>query len=526
VKDIIIGIDAGTSVIKSVAFSLTGEQLAESAVANTYTNLANGGVEQDLLQTWKDTVDTLTLLQKTIPDLSSRLAAISVTGQGDGTWLIDNNGAPVGGGWLWLDARASELVETFQNGPNQRARFELTGTGFAACQQSAHLQWMKKYAPEQLSNSAVAFHCKDWLYLNLTGERVTDPSEGCFTFGDFRTREYAEEILDMMDLRDCERLLPPMLDGARNYHKLSADAATLTGLMAGTPVILGYVDVLCTALGAGLYDKGSDPGCTIVGSTGIHMNLVRGVENVVLNPDCTGFTMPMPIDGVYAQMQSNLASTLNIDWLLDLARGLIAEQGIEKSRSDLLPLIDKWLSESANESAKKSTSADLIYQPYILEAGERGPIIDGNARAGFIGLNSHHGFADLMRAVIEGLAMAARDCYTAMGSVPAEIRLTGGAARSESLRRVFGDVLGTNLKTSMREEAGAAGAAMIAAVSIGHYSDMNECVAEWVLPYLGESETYDADNSSRYDALFPAYVNSRKALQPVWKQLASARIAT
>jgi len=131
-KDIIIGIDAGTSVIKAVAFSLAGKQLAESAVANSYTTLANGGVEQDPLRTWKDTVETISGLQKRIPDLSDRVAAISVTGQGDGTWLIDSNGAPVGDGWLWLDARASELVEAFQNGPHQRARFELTGTGLAA----------------------------------------------------------------------------------------------------------------------------------------------------------------------------------------------------------------------------------------------------------------------------------------------------------------------------------------------------------------------------------------------------------
>jgi len=200
-KDIIIGIDAGTSVIKSIAFSLTGEQLAESAVSNTYVNLADGGVEQDPLRTWLDTVKTLKDLQQNIPDLPDRLAAISVTGQGDGTWLIDKHGQPVGAGWLWLE----------------------------------------------LAQSAVAFHCKDWLYFNLTGERVTDPSEGCFTFGNFRTREYAEEILDMLELRDCAHLLPPMLDGVRTHHKLSAESASLLGLLQGTPVVLAYVDVLCTA---------------------------------------------------------------------------------------------------------------------------------------------------------------------------------------------------------------------------------------------------------------------------------------
>jgi len=512
-KDIIIGIDAGTSVIKSVAFTLAGVQLAESAVPNVYENLANGGVEQDQLRTWNDTVETIKSLQKSIPDLPERLAAISVTGQGDGTWMIDKHGQPVGAGWLWLDARASEIVEDFQNGPYQRARFELTGSGFAACQQSAHLKWMKQHSPETLAQSAVAFHCKDWLYFNLTGERVTDPSEGCFTFGDFRTREYADEILDMMDLRDCAHLLPPMLDGARTHHKLSADSASLLGLLEGTPVVLAYVDVVCTALGAGLYENKPNLGCTIVGSTGIHMNLVHGVENIVLNDGCTGFTMPMPVDGVYAQMQSNLASTLNIDWFLDLAAGLLAEHGVNKSRKELLPSIDKWLSESI--------PADLIYQPYILEAGERGPIIDANARAGFIGLNSRHGFADLMRGVVEGLALASRDCYNAMGSVPDEIRLTGGAARSDALRRVFGNVLGASLRTSTREEAGAAGAAMIAAVSIGQYETMDACVADWVTPLLGELEDHNPDETARYDQLFPSYVDLRHAMQPVWKQLAS-----
>jgi erythritol kinase len=517
VKDVIIGIDAGTSVIKSVAFTLEGKQLAHCAIANSYDTVAGGGVEQDPIRTWKDTVNTLKGLHERIPNLSERVAAISVTGQGDGTWLIDSDGLPVGGGWLWLDARAGALVEEFQRGPHQRARFELTGTGFAACQQSAHLMWMKIHDPVALRKSSVAFHCKDWLYMNLTGERVTDPSEGCFTFGDFRTRQYSEDLLEMMDLRDCGRLLPPMLDGAQEHHALSDDAAKATGLVPGTPVILGYVDVICTALGAGLYDKDEKPGCTIIGSTGIHMNLVSGCDNVVLNPDCTGFTMLMPVEGFYSQMQSNMASTLNIDWLLDMAVGLFADQGLVRTRKELLTFIDTWLS--------SSIPGELIYQPYIAEAGERGPIIDSTARAGFIGLNTSHGFADLVRSVVEGLALAARDCYTAMGTVPEEIRLTGGAARSQALRQVFGNVLGTSLRTSSREEAGAAGAAMIAAVSIGHYASMDDCVAEWVSPLLGSLEAHNPDETARYDALFPAYVAARQALQPVWRQLADARSA-
>ena len=77
----------------------------------------------------------------------------------------------------------------------------------------------------------------------------------------------------------------------------------------------------------------------------------------------------------------------------------------------------------------------MLYHPYISEAGERGPFVNANARAGFIGLSSGHRFPDLLRAVVEGLGLAARDCYAAMGALPSELRLTGGAARSRVAAR-------------------------------------------------------------------------------------------
>ncbi|MCC8946286.1 carbohydrate kinase, partial [Bradyrhizobium sp. Arg62] len=94
-RDVIIGIDAGTSLIKAVAFTLTGEQLADVSRPNAYSSLAGGHVEQDMAQTWSDTVAVIRALGKSVPDLSARIAAVAVTGQGDGTWLIDDDGRPV-----------------------------------------------------------------------------------------------------------------------------------------------------------------------------------------------------------------------------------------------------------------------------------------------------------------------------------------------------------------------------------------------------------------------------------------------
>lgn len=517
-KDVIIGLDAGTSVIKSIAFDLSGRQLAVSAVDNQYQSMGNGGVEQDMARTWQDAATSLRGLAEQIPDLAGRSVALAVTGQGDGTWLSDANDQPVTGGWLWLDSRAADIVEKFNKSDAASVRFNLTGTGFAACQQAGQLLWMQEHTPELIENSVTAMHCKDWLYLNFTGERATDPSEGCFTFGDYRTRQYSDEVIDALGLASCRRLLPPIVDGIEQSMPLCADAAAATGLLEGMPVVLGYVDVICTALGAGLYDKEATPGCTIVGSTGIHMRLVKSVDDVLLNEARTGFTMPMPIPGVYAQMQSNMASTLNIDWLLDVAADLLTTEGLPRSRTELIASLDKWVSAAA--------PASLIYQPYISEAGERGPFIDANARAAFIGLSTQHRYPDLVRAVFEGIAYAARDCYQCMGPMPDEVRVTGGAARSSNMRSILGSVLNCQTRTSSREEAGAAGAAMIAAVSIGHYDSMDACAADWVDPLIGEPEAADPELAELYQQIFPAYVESHRALQPVWATMANANAAT
>ena len=236
---------------------------------------------------------------------------------------------------------------------------------------------------------------------------------------------------------------------------------------------------------------------------------------MTLNEARTGYTMAMPAPGVHAQMQSNMAATLNIDWLLSVFAGLLRAQGVEVERKALIARLDEWVASAA--------PASLLFQPYISEAGERGPFVDADARAGFIGLSTRHGFQDMLRAVFEGMALAARDCYAATGSIPSEVRLTGGAARSRVLRRILAAAVGSDVRTSSREEAGAAGAAMMAAVCIGQYPDMATCADRWVTPTLGAIEPPDDALRATYDRVYTVYAASHAALRPVWKSLAEMR---
>jgi erythritol kinase len=109
-----------------------------------------------------------------------------------------------------------------------------------------------------------------------------------------------------------------------------------------------------------------------------------------------------------------------------------------------------------------------------------------------------------------------------MGAMPDELRITGGATRSVGLRRSLSAAVNAPIRQSQREETGAAGVAMMAAVAVGVYSTMDDCIADWVTPLLGDPEVPDAAEAARFDRLFSAYTDVRKAMAPAWDKLAAA----
>jgi len=508
---VIFALDSGTSVVKAVAFDAAGRTLASAARPNRVEHLAGGGVEQDMARSWRDAIAALAELRARLP--GCEVAALAVTGQGDGTWLIDAAGEPVGPAWLWLDGRAGELVAKLRAGEAARRAFAFTGSGLNACQQSSQLLWLKEHQPETLRRAATALHCKDWLYFNLTGIRCSDPSEACFTFGDWRRRGYAPDVLDALGLTDQRGLLPPIVDGTRQWHPLRAAAARAIGLAEGLPVVLGYVDVVCTALGGGIYGAGQS-GVSILGSTGMHLRLALREEEVRPSAEMTGYCMVFPLPGAVMQAQTNMAATLNIDWLVGLVRESATLAGVP-GEGDILAAL--------GAAAARARPGALLFHPFISTAGERGPFTNAAARAAWIGIDQTMGLAELARAVFESLGFAAQDCFAAMGGAPAALRATGGAAKSPLMRSILAACLDRPVGTVAQAEAGAAGAAMIAAVATGIFPNMQDCAARWVAPLLGCVEQPDRALVARYRELYPLYRQSYQALQSTWRGLAIAR---
>lgn len=512
---LILALDSGTSVVKAVAFDADGGTFATVARPNRFAVGRDGAVEQDMARSWDDARAVLRELAERCA--GREIAALAVTGQGDGTWLVDEAGDPAAPAWLWLDARAAGIVEHLRENGAAQAAFAFTGTGIAACQQAPQLLWLRRHRPELLARAATALHCKDWLYLKLTGVRATDPSEACFTFGSWRTRTYREEVLEALGMPELARLLPPIVDGTRQSHPLSPAAAAAIGLPAGLPVVLGAVDMGCVALGAGLFGAGEHAGVSILGSTGVHMRLLSDPDLVAPSPSLTGYCMVFPVDGHTMQAQTNMAATLNIDW----AAGLVAQaaalagSAANGAHLDVIRALD-----AAVAGARPGA---LVFHPFISSAGERGPFTDSFARAGMFGLDQSVGFAELVRGVYEGLGLAARDCYAAMGGVPAEVRVSGGASRSAPMRAILAACLDRPVRIAAQPEAGAAGAAMMAAVRIGAFADMRACAARWVAPLLGAAEAPDPELARAYDRLFPIYRDAYNAMPGLWRRLHAAR---
>lgn len=513
---LLVAVDSGTSVVKAVAFSHEGEVVASAGGPNRFRSAPDGAAEQDMAQTWDDCASVLATLTAQLN--GAAVAALSVTAQGDGTWLVDAEGEPVAPALLWLDSRAGALVERLRAGGEARAAFAFTGSGLNACQQSAQLLWLREHRPEVLARATTAMHCKDWLYFNLTGERASDPSEACMTFGDYRTRSYQRAVLEALGMAELERLLPPIVDGTMCARPLTAAAAAATGLTPGLPVVLGYLDTVCTGLGAGLYGSGEETGVSILGSTAMHLRLVADPDDVVPGAGMTGYCKPFPVPRHTMQAQTSMAATLNMDWLADLVRDAMRLAGAEpRDRIAILRAIDQAV------AAAKPAAA--LYHPFVSVAGERGPFVNGLARAALLGIDQHTGLAELARGVYEGLGLAALDCYLAMGGVPRTVRVTGGAARSPVMRQILAACLNRTVSGAAQDEAGAAGAAMIAAVSIGLYPDMAACAARWITPRDAQPTRPDAALAAAYREMFPIYRESYGLMPPIWRSLHAARRA-
>ena len=504
--EILIGLDAGAEVIEAVAFDREGRELQAVATACPVALLEHGP-EQDLGDTWQAAVQALRRLATLVPDLARRAVALAVTGQSGGAWLIDEDGDPVAPAWPGPARRAQSIVERWRQTGIAHELQAITGVAPDTVRANAQLAWLLRHRPEVLERAASALGCKDWIYFCCTGERATDAADAVASFGNRRTRAYDAGVLRLLNLEEAERLLPEIIDGLRHQGALSRAAAAATRLRSGTAVVLAPPNLLARALAAGLAEPGDELAGVILGATSCHLRVLPDRHEP--NGSNGASVAHLPYVAPRASLGvSSSPGTADIDWLVDLGVQLLADAGlIGIGRDDLQAILER--------KAAQARPGTLVLQPFGTGHGGSGI---STARAHVLGLARDATAYDLMRGLHEGQGFAARTSQAALGTRPAEIRLIEDAASSPLRRAILAACIGAPVRVVERTAAGAAGAALLAAVALGHYRSPGEARGDWVLPWLGAPEPVNPELQARYAQLYPIHCGA----QPVTAEIAQA----
>ncbi len=499
-RRLLLGLDAGNTVIKAVLFDSSGRQLALSKRDGKSSTPAKGYVERDLNELWTNATMVIRECLDKASAAPGDIAAVGCAGHGNGLYLIDAEGEPLLG-IQSLDSRAASLAEELAaNGNGERLH--------ALCMQSPWpsqtptlLAWVRRHAPDIYARTATAFYCKDFVTFRLTGRRVSDISDMSGA-GFVRLPEatYDDELLAGYGLEDARAKLPELASPTDIVGRVTAAAAAATGLREGTPVIGGLFDVVASALGSGAVETGQ--ASIIVGTWSINQVIADTISR-----DSRIFMTSVFGPGRVMAIESSATSAANLEWYV---RELIEHGGHHDDPFG-----------TANERAGSVTPAadDPYYHPYLY-----GSRLGATMRAGFYGVAGWHGEGHLLRAVYEGVAFEHRrhiDVLRSAGIRFDSAILSGGGARSPIWPQMFADILGMPISIASCAETGALGAAIAAGVGAGVFADLDASVAAMTR----KSASFEADTamSAHYNERYRMFGRITEAMKPVWTDMARAR---
>ncbi len=494
----LLGIDNGLTMTKAVVFDATGRVLAVSRRRLAQDMPQPRHVERDMVALWQATAATIAeaLAQAGQPEI----AAVAATAHGDGLYLLDRAGQPLGPGILSLDSRAGGVADAWAADGTARAALARTGQMPHASAPAALLAWIRDHEPDRFARIGHFLACKDWLRFCLTGVIATDLTEASTSFTDVATQGYAPDILPLFGLDALAHALPAIARPDEVVGHVTPDAAVLTGLRPGTPVVAGLHDVTASSLGIGGYGTGR---VAIVAGT---YSINETVSNTA-KTDPRWFCRNGLRMGEWNAMAISPASAANYDWALDTfcaADRRAAEAEGRSIHALVAPEIEAALARPAGP----------LFHPYLF-GSPHGP----QASAGFLGLRGWHDRGDILRAVVEGIAFNHRVHVDALrdGFAPTEARLTGGISRSPMFAQLFADALGLPLTVTATEEAAAWGAALCAGAGVGLFTSPTADPRD--MASIATLYTPDPARSAALARRYALHCEASEALAPLWARL-------
>jgi xylulokinase len=481
---LLAGLDVGTTGARAVLVDEHGSVRAAASAEYPLHTPRPGWTEQDPADWW---AGARTALARAAAEAPGEVVGLGLTGQMHGAVFLDAADRVIRPALLWNDQRTAAQCARITALVGADRLIALAGNPALTGFQAPKVLWLRDEEPEAYARLAHLLLPKDYVRLMLSGERATDVSDASGTLLlDVRGRRWAEPILDALEIPTS--WLPSVHEGPDVTGTLLAPVASELGLPAGIPIAAGGGDNAAAAVGNGIVRAGLVS--SSIGTSGVVF--AHGDE---FAPDPSGrvhaFCHAVP--GKYHLMGVMLSAGGSLRWWRDVL-------GAERTYDDL-----------SDAAALVPPGAEgLLFLPYL--TGERTPHLDPLARGAFFGLTARHGTAHLTRALMEGVVLGLRDSLEIMrglGVEPGQVRATGGGARHPLWLELQADVYGIPVVRTAADEGPAYGAALLAGVAAGVFTDVADACSrvalrpEVVAPDAGRRAVYE-ERYALFRELYPA----------------------
>ncbi|QYJ17124.1 Xylulose kinase [Rubrobacter xylanophilus DSM 9941] len=495
----ILAHDLGTTGNKASLYSDAGELITTTTVEYHTEYGPRGRVEQNPEDWWSAVISATRFLLERASVRPQDIECVSFSGQMMGVVLLDGEGQPLRPAIIWADTRSQKECELLIERVGMERCYEITGHRINPTYSLSKLMWVRDNEPEIWSRAQAFLLSKDYVAFRLTGRISTDPSDASGTDAyDQREGRWSKELLEAASID--ESLMPPILPSTEILGGITREAASQTGLIAGTPVVLGGGDGPCAAVGAGITTPGSGAYAYLGSSSWVSL----ASEKPLLDPKMRTMTFNHVVPDRFVPTATMQAGGASMEWICDI----------------LSPRRNSERYEELMAAAAETEAADegLLFLPYLL--GERSPYWNPRARGAFIGLSKHHGPAQLARAVMEGVAMNLKVgllAFEEQGEMIESIDAIGGGARSDVWLQIFADVWGKTVRRrSLVDEANSLGAAVIGGVGVGIFDDF-EVAAR--LSHIEKVFEPDLQRVRRYEARYSQFLEAYKRLETLFDDL-------
>jgi len=490
----ILGVDNGGSVSKSAIYSSGGDLVALASESVSPVLTVAGWSERDMDSLWRANT---TVMRRVVQESGigpDQISAVTVTGHGNGLYLVDEYGRPVRNGIVSNDSRAQGIVERWtEDGTYRKHCLASTMQSLFGGAPLALLAWMNENEPETVARTRHVFMVKDYIRYMLTGNaalEITDAS--CTNLLDMRTRTMNPKIFSQMGAGRWADKVPPLIGSNSIAGRVLPSVAAEIGLNAGTPVLGGVSDISASAIGAGAV---KDHQLSVVTGTW-SINEYFTPEPVVDEQLFMTSLAPMP--GRYLVMEASPTSAANLEWFV--ANILKPLPGLTtKSNKELYRLCDEIVFQEGADSRQ------VQYMPMVY-----GSNLHPGCLGGWTNISNADGVVQMLRSLYEGVAFSHREHVERLrgyGEISADARLTGGVAKSTQWSQLLVDILGVPLQTVDVVESGILGAVVLAATALGEYGTIEEA-ADAMVP-TGRTITPASDSTDRYSEKYDAW---RKAV--------------